>query len=49
MLAQRNRLGLSEGTGRNGPALGQQFPQTYSMVGLVDAAMKLSRSWEEVV
>jgi hypothetical protein len=25
------------------------FPQTYSMVGLVNAAMRLSRRWEDVL
>ena len=50
MLAQRNRLGLlSEGIHVETGQLWGNFPQTYSMVGLVDAAMKLSRSWEEVV
>ena len=50
VLAQRNRLGLlSEGIHVETGQLWGNFPQTYSMVGLVDAAMKLSRSWEEVV
>jgi GH15 family glucan-1,4-alpha-glucosidase len=25
------------------------FPQTYSMVGVISSALLLSRSWEEVV
>ena len=32
------------------PATGQlwgNFPQTYSMVGLINAAMRLSKPWEE--
>ncbi len=48
MLARRNRLGLlSEDLD---PATGElwgNFPQTYSMVGLINAAMRLSRGWEE--
>ena len=46
MLARRNRLGLlSEDLD---PATGElwgNFPQTYSMVGLINAAMRLSKSW----
>ena len=48
MLARRNRLGLlSEDLD---PATGElwgNFPQTYSMVGLVNAAMRLSKPWED--
>ena len=48
ILARRNRLGLlSEDMD---PATGElwgNFPQTYSMVGLIVSAMRLSRSWEE--
>jgi len=48
MLAVRNPLGLlSEDID---PATGElwgNFPQTYSMVGLIHSAMKLSKSWEE--
>ena len=47
LLAQRNALGLlSEDID---PATGElwgNFPQTYSMVGLINSAMKLSRSWD---
>ncbi len=48
MLAQRNAAGfLSEDLDpRNGEPWGN-FPQTYSMVGLINSAMRLSRSWEE--
>jgi len=46
MLARRNRLGLlSEDLD---PATGElwgNFPQTYSMVGLITAATRLSKSW----
>jgi hypothetical protein len=34
------------------PASGQawgNFPQTYSMVGIINGAMRLSRPWEAVV
>ncbi len=48
MLDARNPLGLlSEDID---PATGElwgNFPQTYSMVGLIHSAMKLSKSWEE--
>lgn len=50
MLACRNPLGLlSEDVA---PATGElwgNFPQTYSMVGVVNGAMRLSRPWDEVV
>ena len=49
-LAHRNPLGLlSEDSD---PATGEawgNFPQTYSLVGLINAAMRLSRRWEDVV
>jgi GH15 family glucan-1,4-alpha-glucosidase len=50
MLSQRNHLGLlSEDIA---PASGEHwgnFPQTYSMVGLIQAAMRLSRRWEDAL
>ena len=50
MLACRNPLGLlSEDVA---PATGElwgNFPQTYSMVGVVNGAMRLSRPWDDVV
>ncbi|WP_245419576.1 glycoside hydrolase family 15 protein [Phyllobacterium salinisoli] len=50
VLAHRNHLGLlSEGLHVETGELWGNFPQTYSMVGLVNAAMRLSRSWEEVL
>ncbi|MFG6081131.1 glycoside hydrolase family 15 protein [Paracoccus litorisediminis] len=50
VLAQRNALGLlSEGVHVASRTLWGNFPQTYSMVGLINAATKLSRTWEEVV
>ncbi|GLK81296.1 glycoside hydrolase family 15 protein [Methylopila turkensis] len=48
VLDHRNRLGLlSEGLHVGTGELWGNFPQTYSMVGLVKAAMRLSRPWEE--
>ncbi len=48
MLEARNPLGLlSEDLD---PATGElwgNFPQTYSMVGLINSAMRLSKAWEE--
>ena len=50
MLASRNHVGLlSEDLD---PATGElwgNFPQSYSMVGLILSAMRLSKSWEESV
>ena len=48
MLESRNHLGLlSEDIDPRTGALWGNFPQTYSMVGLINSAMKLSKSWEE--
>jgi len=48
MLARRNPLGLlSEDIDPKTGALWGNFPQTYSMVGLVNSAMRLSASWED--
>ena len=50
ILAHRTRLGLlSEYIDPKTGALWGNFPQTYSMVGLINAAMRLSRSWEEAL
>lgn len=50
LLACRNHVGLiSEDVD---PATGElwgNFPQTFSMVGIINGAMRLSRSWETVV
>jgi GH15 family glucan-1,4-alpha-glucosidase len=50
LLERRNHLGLlSEDIA---PATGElwgNFPQTYSMVGIIGSALRLSRSWEEIV
>ena len=46
-LKLRNRYGLlSEDVHPTTSALWGNFPQTYSMAGLVLTAMRLSRSWE---
>jgi GH15 family glucan-1,4-alpha-glucosidase len=50
LLGRRNAVGLlSEDID---PATGElwgNFPQTYSMVGIIVSALRLSRQWEEVV
>ena len=47
LLAQRNHAGLlSEDIDVKTGQLWGNFPQTYSMVGLIRAATSLSRSWE---
>ncbi|MBG0809772.1 glycoside hydrolase family 15 protein [Methylosinus sp. H3A] len=50
LLAQRNRLGMmSEDIDvKTGEAWGN-YPQTYSMVGIINCAMRLSRSWEKAI
>ncbi|MCW5749531.1 MAG: glycoside hydrolase family 15 protein [Alphaproteobacteria bacterium] len=48
LLRCRNHLGLlSEDVDPETGELWGNFPQTYSMVGLVISAMRLSKSWEE--
>lgn len=50
LLASRNHLGLlSEDTAFDTGELWGNFPQTYSMVGLINGAMRLSRPWEQFV
>lgn len=50
ILEHRNHLGLlSEGLHVESGELWGNFPQTYSMVGLINAAMQLSRRWEDVL
>jgi GH15 family glucan-1,4-alpha-glucosidase len=47
-LAHRNRYGLlSEDVDPRTGELWGNFPQTYSMAGLILSAMRLSRSWED--
>jgi GH15 family glucan-1,4-alpha-glucosidase len=50
LLKRRNHLGLF--AEHIDPATGEHwgnYPQTYSMVGIISSALRLSRSWEEVV
>jgi GH15 family glucan-1,4-alpha-glucosidase len=48
MLGRRNRLGLlSEDLDPASGELWGNFPQTYSMVGLITAATRLSTSWSD--
>jgi GH15 family glucan-1,4-alpha-glucosidase len=47
MLECRNHVGiLSEDTDTRSGELWGNFPQTYSMVGLIHSAMLLSRPWD---
>ena len=48
ILERRNSFGLlSEDADLSTGELWGNFPQTYSMVGLINCAMRLSRDWEE--
>jgi GH15 family glucan-1,4-alpha-glucosidase len=50
LLERRNPLGLlSEDIQPSSGELWGNFPQTYSMVGVIGSALRLSRSWEEIV
>jgi GH15 family glucan-1,4-alpha-glucosidase len=50
MLARRNAAGLlSEDLDAKTGELWGNFPQTYSMVGLINSAMRLSKRWEEAL
>jgi GH15 family glucan-1,4-alpha-glucosidase len=50
LLSRRNAMGLlSEDLHPRTGELWGNFPQTYSMVGIVDCALRLSRSWEEAL
>lgn len=50
MLDCRNHLGLlSEDITPETHELWGNFPQTYSMAGIINAAVRLSRTWEEVI
>jgi GH15 family glucan-1,4-alpha-glucosidase len=50
VLACRNRLGLlSEDINPETNELWGNFPQTYPLVGMINCAMKLSKTWEDVV
>ena len=50
MLSLRNSLGLlSEDIDPETGTLWGNFPQTYSMAGIINAAVRLSRAWEEAL
>ena len=50
LLARRSRLGLlSEDIDPRSGEWWGNFPQTYSLVGIVNSAIRLSRSWEEAL
>jgi len=50
VLACRTRLGLlSEDIDVETGELWGNFPQTYSLVGIINCAMRLSRNWKELV
>jgi GH15 family glucan-1,4-alpha-glucosidase len=50
MLARRTRLGfLSEDLDMKTGELWGNFPQTYSLVGIITSAMRLSRPWEDAL
>jgi len=49
MLERRNHAGLlSEDVSLSDGALWGNYPQTYSLVGLINCAMLLSRPWSSV-
>ena len=50
VLATRTRLGLlSEDVETETSELWGNFPQTYSMVGIINAAARLSQNWDQLV
>ena len=50
LLERRNSFGLlSEDIDTRSGELWGNFPQTYSMVGLINSVVKLSRRWEDVL
>jgi GH15 family glucan-1,4-alpha-glucosidase len=50
MLAARTRLGLlSEDIDPRTTELWGNFPQTYSLVGIIHSAIRLSRSWDDLL
>jgi GH15 family glucan-1,4-alpha-glucosidase len=50
MLGRRTKAGLlSEDITFDGQELWGNYPQTYSLVGLIQAAMRLSRRWEDAL
>ena len=50
MLAARNHVGLlSEDTHPVTGEMWGNFPQTYSMVGIINAAVRLSKAWDSLI
>ncbi len=50
LLARRNPLGLlSEDIDPATGSLWGNYPQTYSLVGIINSALRLSRTWEEAL
>ncbi|MBT9527138.1 MAG: glycoside hydrolase family 15 protein, partial [Rhizobacter sp.] len=50
MLAARNHVGLlSEDTHPVTGEMWGNYPQTYSMVGLINGAVRLSAPWDSVI
>jgi GH15 family glucan-1,4-alpha-glucosidase len=50
LLARRNPVGLlSEDLAPASGELWGNFPQTYSMVGIINGAVRLSRPWDDLV
>src|SRR5690606_11896867 len=50
MLSSRNHLGLlSEDTDPETGEMWGNFPQTYSMVGIINCAVRLSSAWDSVI
>ena len=51
MLARRNPLGPAVGghASRSTGEMWGNFPQTYSMVGIINGAVRLSARWEDTV
>lgn len=50
LLSRRNKVGLlSEDMDEKTGELWGNFPQTYSMVGIINGAVRLSASWDSVV
>jgi GH15 family glucan-1,4-alpha-glucosidase len=50
MLRRRNSLGLmSEDLAPDSGEMWGNYPQTYSLVGIINCAMRLSRSWEDAL
>jgi GH15 family glucan-1,4-alpha-glucosidase len=50
MLSCRNHVGLlSEDTDPVSNEMWGNYPQTYSLVGIINSAMRLSRAWEDLL